>query len=112
MSCLHQHSQLNLIVSRADMLYHNVLASLLFHDLHSSRTRSSSHTTNKRGHTPIIDTRLVTHPHTTNHRFSTKTRTPTPENATTCTSQVERLVEGKIGEQAVTTVALTSDLID
>lgn len=88
MSCLHQHSQLNLIVSRADMLYHNVLASLLFHDLHSSRTTSSSHTTNKRGHTPIIDTRLVTHPHTTNHRFSTKTRTPTPENATTCTSQV------------------------
>ena len=79
MSCLHQHSHLNLIVSRADMLYRNVLASLLFHDLHTSRTTSSSHTTNKRGHTPIIDTRLVTHPHTTNRRISTKTRTPTPK---------------------------------
>ena len=30
----------------------------------------------------------MTHPHTTNRRISTKTRTPTPENTTTCTSQV------------------------
>lgn len=79
MSCLHQHSQLNPIVSRADMLDHNVLASLLFHDLHTSHTTSSSHTTNKRGHTPTINTRLVTHTHTTNRRISTKTKTPPPK---------------------------------
>lgn len=75
MSCLHQHSQLNPIVSRADMLYHNILTSLLFHDLHTSHTTSSSHTTNKQGHTPTINTHSVTHPHTTNPRIATKTKT-------------------------------------